>query len=86
MLYYFDTKNPVDWTSLLIERLIYQAKKTKGALVIGGFVTRIAEKLGVFDRGTTSHKVVVGWSLTIDTKYLEGMKMLRTRPYHPIPH
>ena len=86
LLYYFDAKIPVDWTSLLIERLLYQAKKTTGALVIGGFVTRIAEKLGVFDRGTTSLKVVEGWSPRIDTEYVVCMKMLKTRPYDPIPH
>lgn len=60
LLYHFDAGIPVDWTGLLIERFLYQAAKSGGALVMGGFVTRIAERLGVFDRHKTSLKKVEG--------------------------
>ncbi|KAK1380778.1 hypothetical protein POM88_027522 [Heracleum sosnowskyi] len=77
LLYYFDAGIPVDWTTLLINRLMYQANKADGAIVIGGFITRIAEELGVFDRDTTSLKRVEGWASKLDKEYLIGMHLLR---------
>ncbi|KAK1366339.1 hypothetical protein POM88_041900 [Heracleum sosnowskyi] len=68
---------PVDWTTLLINRLMYQANKADGAIVIGGFITRISEELGVFDRDTTSLKRVEGWASKLDKEYLIGMHLLR---------
>ncbi|KAK1374096.1 hypothetical protein POM88_030289 [Heracleum sosnowskyi] len=88
LLYYFDAELPVDWTSLLIERFLYQAQKRKGALVMGGFITRIAEELAIFDRTTTNLKVVEGWSSELDSEYLIGMKMLCRygKAVHAVPH
>ncbi|KAK1371259.1 hypothetical protein POM88_037351 [Heracleum sosnowskyi] len=88
LLYYFDAELPVDWTSLLIERFLYHAQKCKGALVMGGFITRIAEELAIFDRSTTNLKVVDGWSSELDAEYLIGMKMLRRsgKAVHAVPH
>ncbi|KAK1383485.1 hypothetical protein POM88_021220 [Heracleum sosnowskyi] len=88
LLYYFDAELSVDWTSLLIERFLYHAHKCKGALVMGGFITRIAEELAIFDRSTTNLKVVDGWSSELDAEYLIGMKMLRRsgKVMHVVPH
>ena len=76
LLYYFDAEIPVDWTTLLIARFLYQAKRPKGALVIGGFITRIATKLGVFDCKMTNLKVADEWASTLDVEYVIGMHML----------
>ncbi|KAK1374332.1 hypothetical protein POM88_030525 [Heracleum sosnowskyi] len=74
--------------SLLIERFLYHAQKRKGALVMGGFITRIAEELAIFDRTTTNLKVMEGWSSELDSEYLIGMKMLRRsgKAVHAVPH
>ncbi|KAK1374333.1 hypothetical protein POM88_030526 [Heracleum sosnowskyi] len=74
--------------SLLIERFLYHAQKRKGALVMGGFITRIAEELAIFDRTTTNLKIVEGWSSELDSEYLIGMKMLRRsgKAVHAVPH
>ena len=76
LLYFFDEAKPVDWTSLLVERFLYQAKRPKGALVIGGFITRIAERLGVFDCNKTNLKIADGWPTKLDVAYLISMHML----------
>lgn len=47
----------VDYTTLLINRFLYQSKGDNGALVTEGFVTRITEKFGVFDQSETNLKV-----------------------------
>ncbi|KAK1365126.1 hypothetical protein POM88_040687 [Heracleum sosnowskyi] len=85
LLYHFDEGLPVDWTNLLICRFLYQAKRTKGAIVMGGFITRIAEKLGVFDRNRTNLKVADGWPAVINVEYLLGMRMLYRSKYGPRP-
>ncbi|KAK1383894.1 hypothetical protein POM88_021629 [Heracleum sosnowskyi] len=77
LLYHFDEGLPVDWTNLLISRFLYQATRDRGALVMGGFVTRIAKRLGVFDCSKTNLKRVDGWPATIDVNYLLGMHMVR---------
>lgn len=76
LLYYFDERLPVDCTTLLISRFLYQSKRPKGAIVMGGFVTRIAEKLGVFNRMTTHLPTANGWPSLINVEYLIGMRML----------
>ena len=88
LLYYFDVEVRVDWTSLSINRFLYQAKRTTGALVIGGFITRIAERLGVFDRHMTSLKIADGWPSELNADYLMGMHMLqrRKRAYVLVKH
>lgn len=45
LMYYLDAGIPVDWTSLLTKRFIYLATKSSGAIVMGGYVSRIAEGL-----------------------------------------
>ena len=77
LLYYFDAEVRVDWTSLLINRFLYQAKRTTGALVIGGFITRIAERLGVFDRYMTSLKIADGWPSELNADYYVLVKHKR---------
>lgn len=78
----------MDWTSLLNTRFLYQSKRDKGAIVMGGFVTRIVEQLGVFNQYTTNLKAVGGWA-TYYVEYWIGMRMLYQglhglRPvYHP---
>lgn len=82
---------PVEWKSLLIERFLYQATKSSGAIVMDSFVTRICERLGlgVFDHHNTSLKEVEGWSCAIDIDYLFAMKLLCHSKYDfvgPIRH
>ena len=77
LLYHFNDGQLVDWTNLLISRFLYQAKRAKGAIVLGGFVTRNDERLGVFNRSTTNLPVVEGWPTTINVDYLIGMHLLR---------
>lgn len=89
LLYHFDEGLPVDWTNFLINRFLYQANRKKGAIVVGGFITRIAEKLGVFDCNRTKLKEADGWPTVINIEYLLGMRMVYRsiyglRPlYHP---
>ena len=61
LLYHVCARQLVDWTNLLISRFLYQAKRATGYIVLGGFVTRIAERLGVFNRTTTNLPIVEGW-------------------------
>ncbi|KAK1359209.1 hypothetical protein POM88_043683 [Heracleum sosnowskyi] len=77
LLYHFDEGVPADWTNLLISIFLYQATRDRGALVMGGFLTRIAKRLGVFDCNKTNLKMVDGWPTTIDVNYLLGMHMVR---------
>ena len=77
LLYHFNDGQLVDWTNLLINRFLYQAKRAKGAIVLGGFVTRNDERLGVFNRNTTNLLVVEGWPTTINVDYLIGIHLLR---------
>lgn len=56
---------------------------------MGSFLTRIAEKLGVFDLHNTSLKEVEGWSCAVDIDRLFGMKLLCHSKYGfvgPIRH
>ena len=75
-MYFFDETIPVNWTSLLVERLVYQDKRPKGALVIGSFITRIAERLGVFVCRKTNLKIAYRWPTKLDVAYLIGMHIL----------
>lgn len=53
----------LDFTSILAKRLTDIVKWTHGSIVIGGFITRIAEKLGAFDSQKTKLVAVEGRTL-----------------------
>lgn len=53
----------MDFTSILIKRFVSLASRAEGKIVIGGFITRIAEALGVFDQKKTNFSIVKGGSL-----------------------
>lgn len=61
----------MDFTSLLAKRFADITKQTEGSIVIGGFITRIAEKIGAFDWKKTNLVAVEGGKLVDENTCLQ---------------
>lgn len=68
----------VDFTSYFCDRIVWQQSRGFGELICGGFVTMIAEAVGLLDRAATGMAAIMDWpSLTIDCAYGVKMGLLR---------
>lgn len=81
----------LDFSTLLAKRFTDVAKRVDGSIVIGGFITRIAERIGAFDRRKTNLVAVEGCafvdeSTCINMGLLERVSMEIYELSHVIRH